>query len=101
MIVSNGETVPWRFAARSWQWPAPWGVERVGLVGYLVAIGTPPKTAIPAASAVRTVTTVIMVGDDGATSKTTTTKLAPGTAIAGTAASAVTATGGSTVVKQP
>jgi hypothetical protein len=77
------------------------GVAGVGLVGYVVAVGTPTKTAIPAVSAVRTVTAVITVGDDGVVSKTTTTTLAPGTATAGTAASAVTVTGGSTVVKKP
>ena len=83
------------------------GVAGVGLVGYFVAVGAPKMTAIPAVSAVRTVTsvrtvtTVITVGDDGVISKTTTTTLSPGTATAGTAASAVTVTGGSTVVKKP
>jgi len=77
------------------------GIAGVGLVGYLVAVGAPTTTAIPAVSAVRTVTTVITVGDDGAVSKTTTTTLAPGTATAGTAASAVAVTGGSTVIKKP
>ncbi len=76
------------------------GIAGLGLVGYFVAVGA-PKTAIPAVSAVRTVTTVITVGDDGVISKTTTTTLSPGTATAGTATSAVTVTGGSTVVKKP
>lgn len=77
------------------------GVAGVGLVGYFVAVGAPTKTAIPAASAVRTVTTVITTGDDGVISKTTTTTLSPGRATAGAAASAVTVSGGSAVVKKP
>jgi hypothetical protein len=83
------------------------GVAGVALVGYFVAAGAPTNNAIPAPSAVhtitsvRTVTTVITVGDDGVISKTTTTTLSPGTATAGTATSAVTVTGGSTVVKRP
>jgi hypothetical protein len=47
------------------------------------------------------VTTVITVGDDGVISKTTTTSLSPGTATPGTAASAVTVSGGSTVARKP
>lgn len=77
------------------------GVLAVGLVGYLVAVGAPAKTAIPSVSTVRTVTTVITTGDDGVISKTTTTTLSPGTATAGTAAGAVTVSGGSAVVKKP
>jgi hypothetical protein len=83
------------------------GVAGVALVGYFVAVGAPTKTAIPVPSAVRTitsvrtVTTVIKVGDDGVVSKTTTTTLSPGMATPGTATSAVTVTGGSTVVKKP
>jgi hypothetical protein len=82
-------------------------VAGVGLAGYFVAVGAPVKTAlsavsaVPAVTAVRTVTTVITVGEDGVISKTTTSSLAPGTATAGTATSAVTVTGGSGVVKKP
>ncbi|HVC04171.1 MAG TPA: hypothetical protein VND88_05810 [Candidatus Acidoferrales bacterium] len=78
------------------------GVAGVGLVGYFVAASAPTKTVTPAAaSLVRTVTTVITVGDDGVISKKTTTSLSPGTATPGAAASAVTVSGGSTVAKKP
>ena len=79
------------------------GVAGVGLVGYFVAVGWRPEKVrpIPAVSAARMVTTVITVGDDGVISKTTTITLAPGTATAGTAASAVTTPAASGVVNKP
>src|ERR1019366_1046245 len=83
------------------------GVAGVGLVGYLVAVAAPPKTAIPLVSTVRTVTTVktvntvITVGEDGVMSKTTTTTLSPGTATAGTPTITDTVSGGPAGNKKP
>jgi len=76
------------------------GVAGVSLVGYLVAVA-PSQASLQPVAAVRTVNTVITVGEDGVISKTTTTSLSPGGAATGAATSAVTVTGGSTVARKP
>jgi len=75
------------------------GVGAVGVIGYVVA-------QIPAKTTLSTVSTVPSVGEDtvsgdDAVQRASPTSLSPGTATAGSAASATAVTGGSTVVKKP
>jgi hypothetical protein len=75
------------------------GVGAVGVIGYVVA-QNPAKTTLPTVSTVPSVGEDALSGDDGG-QRASATSLSPGTATAGSAASATAVTGGSTVVKKP
>jgi len=74
------------------------GVGAVGVIGYVVA-QSPAKTT-PMVSTVSSVGDDTVSGDD-AVQHASATSLSPGTATAGSAASATAVTGGSTVVMKP
>jgi hypothetical protein len=74
------------------------GVGAVGVIGYVVA-QSPAKTT-PTVSTVASVGEDAVSGDD-AVQRASPPSLSPGTATAGSPASATAVTGGSTVVKKP